>query len=204
MPSSEEVKGMQEILDKLNAAATAEPQSQTEDRTVVEHRPAGNVSDDAKEMYDILYKLQEATTRATKKVLQETEARPELSTATFKDNSITVAVKYNIQLEERNVIPGVKKTFYNIVDQNNEILYEDIALFESAMGIVKGLMFNKLDVDKIVTLDERYSSYLTEAAMYKHKARTIKESYRQDVAVAKQGSAISKMAQIKKQIKTLL
>lgn len=203
MPTSDDIKGMQDILDKLNAAADTPPQ-ETIDNTTIANVSSGSVSNDAQEMYTILYKLQEATNRATEKVLTETKANPELSTATFKDNSISVAGKYNIQLAERNVIPGVKKTFYNIVDQHNNALYEDIALFESAMGIIKGLMFNKIDVDKIVTLDERYASHLSEAAMYKHKSRTIKEAYRKDVVIAKQGNAISKMAQIKKQIKTLL
>ena len=74
------------------------------------------------------------------------------------------------------------------------------------MGVVKNLMFDRGEskIEKIVQLDERYASYLTEAAMYKHKSMSLTESYKTDVYVAKQGSAMHKLHTIKKQIKSLL
>ena len=123
----------------------------------------------------------------------------------FDDNNISIDGNYNIELVQKYVIDGVKKKYYNIKDAEGNTLYEDIALFESAMGIVKHLMFEKSHkVEEIARLDERYAGYLTEAAMYKQRSMTSKDVNRVDVAVAKQGSAISKMGSIKKQIKTLL
>lgn len=204
--STPESKEMLDILKKLQSVQDNTQQVTDVQNNVHESAQPVSVSPDAQEMYNILYKLEKATTAATKKVVNETVKSPELSTATLHENTISINGQYNIEIVEHSIIKGVKKKFYNIKNSDGDMLYSDIALFESAMGIVKGLMFGKNEntIEKIVDLDERYSSYLTEAAMYKQKAVTLKESYKQDVALAKQGSAVTKMNQIKKQIKTLL
>lgn len=201
MPTPEETKAMHNILLKLQEASNKDYRSEKSQSNSVSNEVPGNVSADAVEMFNILNKLNQATEAATKRVLEETVDNPELSTATYQNNTISVNGEYNIQMEKKPVIPGVKKTFYNITDHNNQPLYEDIALFESAMLIVKGLMTNKIDTNKIVSLDERYASYLAEAALYKQKAKTITESHRRDLADTKHGVALDKMKQIKSQIK---
>lgn len=205
MPSSDEVKGMQDILDKLNAVSeVAESKAKSSDsKSII----PSNVSSNAKEMYNILHKLEEATKKAADKVISEAENDTSVlaAVATKENNNISINGDYNIELVQKYVIDGVKKKYYNIKDSEGNVLYEDIALFESAMGIVKNLMFEKSHkVDEIAKLDERYASYLTEAAIYKQRSQTAKDVYRVDVAVAKQGNAVQKMGSIKKQIKTLL
>lgn len=201
-----EAKEMADILKKLenaqNNADKAQP-TQTNmqnDAQVV----TGNVRPEAQEMFNILSKLQNATESATKKVVSEAKHTPELSTANIKDDSINVNGKYNIVIETKQVISGVTKKFYSITESDGTVLYADICLFESAMGIVKGLMFNGKNVHKIVELDGRYGSYLNEAAMYKKKVQTLKESHKKDIALAKQSNALSKMGSFKKQIKALI
>jgi hypothetical protein len=204
MPSSDDVRGMQDILNKL---ANATDQTST---TPVTNKPVAtsNVSSDAKAMYEILQKLDEATTNATKKVITEEDTDSSMLTAVaLKENdNITINGNYNVEIVQKYVIDGVKKKYYNVKDADGNVLYEDVALFESAMGIVKHLMFDKAPhkVDEIARLDERYAGYLTEAAMYKQKSMGITETYKTDVFVAKQGNAIQKMANCKKQIKSLL
>ena len=201
--SSPEVRGMQDILDKLNSAAQTHESNQST-------KPTANVSTDAKAMYDILAKLEEATKTAATEVAASAEHDTSLITAGAVRNretdSIEIDGNYKIQLVERKVIENVNKKFYNIEDSIGTVLYKELALFESAMGIIKNLMFDKGDhkIDKIVQLDDRYAAYLTEAAMYKHKSITLTESYKTDVYVAKQGHAMHKLHSIKKQIKSLL
>lgn len=208
--SSPEVRGMQDILDKLNSAAENHQNKQVTESDNSDSKPVANVSKDAKAMYDILAKLETATKTAATEVAKRAETDTSLITAGAVRNreadSIEIDGNYKIQLVERKVITGVKKKFYNIEDSTGDILYEELALFESAMGIVKNLMFEKGDskIEKIVQLDERYASYLTEAAMYKHKSMALTESYKTDVYVAKQGNAMHKLQSIKKQIKSLL
>ena len=205
MPSSDDVQGMQDILNKLaNATDPTSTTPQVINKPVV----SSNVSSDAKAMYKILQKLDEATTNATKKAITEEDTESSMLTAVaLKENdNITINGNYNVEIVQKYVIDGVKKKYYNVKDAEGNVLYEDVALFESAMGIVKHLMFGKTEhkVDQIAKLDERYAGYLTEAAMYKQKSMTLTESYKTDVYVAKQGNAIQKMANCKKQIKSLL
>jgi hypothetical protein len=201
MSTPEETKVMHDILMKLQSTlANSEYQPAEKEKPASAAVPP-SVSKNAAEMFNILSKLDEATKKATRQVLQETKSNPELSTSTYKNNTISVNGEYNIVMEKKQVVPGVRKTFYNILDHNHQAMYQDIALFESAMLIVKGLMTNKVDPEKIAQLDERYGSYLAEAAIYKQKVNTLTESYRVDLASAKHSVALDKMKQIKSQIK---
>jgi hypothetical protein len=194
---SQDSKGKLDILHKLNQAHTTPVSKSTSAAKTY------SVSKDATEMLNILQKLETATVKATTEKYQEAKVDIKLSTATMANNTVSVG-KYNVVMEKKTVIPGVKKTFYKITDNNGDALYSDIALFESAMGVVKGLLFNNNKVKKILDLDAKYAGYLAETAVYQYKAKTLNESYKKDVAVAKQGNAATKMMAIKNQIKTLL
>ena len=197
MPTPEETKGMQNILDKLNSAMTKTDKVRTyidESGEKVTRIEKANVSPEAQEMYNILNKLHSATATEAKQLVVE-ESAPVTS---FGVGGL------NVVLNKRSV-NGYKKTYYSITESGKTTV-EDLALFESAMAIVK----NKLDVenvaktDRIVELDLQYASYLEEAAAHKQRARMITESARHDVAMAKHGVAVDKMKVIKAQIKKLL
>lgn len=197
MPTPEETRGMQNILDKLNSAMTKTDKVRTyidESGEKVTRIEKANVSPEAQEMYNILNKLHSATATEAKQLVVE-ESAPVTS---FGVGGL------NVVLNKRSV-NGYKKTYYSITESGKTTV-EDLALFESAMAIVK----NKLDVenvaktDRIVELDAQYAAYLEEAAAHKQRAKMITESARHDVAMAKHGVAVDKMKVIKAQIKKLL
>ena len=202
MPT-EEVKGMMDIIAKLNEAE-ATPSSVARDKeTQASINKLAGVSKNAEGMLSILQKLDEATTKVTKEIVKESENDIELSAINKKGDTVSVN-NYEITMEKTTIVPGIRKTFYNI-KEGNEIIHEDLALFETAMGIVKGLLFdNNSKVERLLELDNRYASSLQEAATYKLKCQNIAESYKHDIAMAKQGAAVSKMKEIKKQIKSAL
>lgn len=202
MPT-EEVKGMMDIIAKLNQSE-ATPSSVARDKeTQASINKLAGVSKDAEGMLSILQKLDEATTQVTKEIVKESENDIELSALDKKGDTITVN-DYQITMEKTTIVPGIRKTFYNI-KEGNEIIHKELALFETAMGIIKGLLFdNDSKVNRLLELDNRYASTLQEAATYKMKCKTIVESYKHDIAMAKQGAAVSKMKEIKKQIKSAL
>lgn len=205
MPT-EEVKGMMDIIAKLNESTTAKPtaaQTLKNEKNKPSPTILGSVSKDAQGMLSILQKLDEATTKVTKEIVEKSHNDIELAAMNKKGNSVKVD-NFEIVLEKASVVPGIKKTFYTIKD-GNDVVYEQLALFETAMAIVKGLLFNNISkVQRLLELDNRYSSALVEAATYKLKCKTLKEDYQLDIAVAKQGSAVSKMKSIKNQIKSAL
>lgn len=205
MPT-EEVKGMMDIIAKLNESVAAEPTAAQKVKNE-KNKPSptilGSVSKDAEGMLSILQKLDEATTQVTKEIVKESEHDIELSAIDKKGDTVTVN-NYEITMEKTTIVPGIRKTFYNI-KEGDEIIHKELALFETAMGIVKGLLFdNDSKVNRLLELDNRYASSLQEAATYKMKCKTIVESSKHDIAMAKQGAAVCKMKEIKKQIKSAL
>ena len=92
---------------------------------------------------------------------------------------------------------GKRKNFYNIYE-HNELLHKDIALFESAMGIVKNLLGNKSQkANDIEKADMQYNNALYEVYMFKSKA---KNKINEDVMLAKMSNAKRKMVDAKQKI----
>ena len=93
---------------------------------------------------------------------------------------------------------GKQKRFYNVVD-GNKIIYRELGLFETAMGIVKNLMLGKSSrVQELVTHDNSYMDNLYE--VYMHNTRIKRGTVNEDVAVAKLSKAKSKVAEAKSKI----
>ena len=92
---------------------------------------------------------------------------------------------------------GKQKRFYNIVE-GNTIMHQEIALFETAMGIVKNLMLDKQSkVKELEKLDIEYNNSLYEVYMFKTKA---KRSINEDVMIAKMSQAQTKLYDAKNKI----
>lgn len=151
-----------------------------------------------KKMYDILNKLNSVD--STSKILAErAESDVELEMAiTQKVTETSVSVqnyRIDIVLQE---FAGKQKRFYNVVD-GNKIIYRELGLFETAMGIVKNLMLGKSSrVQELVTHDNSYMDNLYE--VYMHNTRIKRGTVNEDVAVAKLSKAKSKVAEAKSKI----
>jgi len=159
-----------------------------------------NISKDATEMYNILaklHKVQDATDTAATNIVTE-------SASVNKATDSVGIDKFNIVLERHN-ISGYVKTYYTVVE-NGIRRYENLALFESAMAIIKNELFkNDASKSKAITeYDSRYASALEEAAKQKRRQKTLTESVESDIAAAKHSVASDKMHKMKTAIKKLL
>lgn len=194
---SEESKAMLDILQKLDAAHNAPAEFKKSNPGSPTGRP------EVDEMYNILSKLQEATTSvASDLVIKEDK----VNTLKPINEEAQVSIKdFKVVLND-SVIHGYKKTYYTVME-GDEALYEEIALFETAMGVVKELLkdkCNEIKIQRVLDLDEKYGAHLVESTMYKRKMKTITESAKYDIYSAKHGSASEKMRQIKAQIKKII
>ena len=101
MPSSDDVQGMQDILNKLANATEGTPITKSDTKSSV----PGNVSSDAQAMYKILQKLDEATTNATKKVItkEDTESSMLTAVALKENNNIAINGNYNVEIVQKYV-----------------------------------------------------------------------------------------------------
>tara|TARA_B100000123_G_scaffold262959_1_gene231525 strand:- start:36 stop:515 length:480 start_codon:yes stop_codon:yes gene_type:complete len=155
------------------------------------------MDEQTKAMHDILTKLK-GVDKTTKIVAERAERDIDLNVAINQkvtENSVSVQnYKIDIVLQK---FAGKQKRFYNICE-GKRILHRDIALFETAMGIVKNLMLNKSKkVDDLLKADLDYNNALYEVYMYKTKAR---KSINEDVMLAKMSAAQNRLHSAKQQI----
>ena len=152
---------------------------------------------ETKAMHDILSKLN-SVDKTTKIVAERAERDIDLNVAInqkITENSVSVQ-NYRIDIVLQK-FGGKQKRFYNICE-GKQILHKDIALFETAMGIVKNLMLNKdSKVNDLVKADLEYNNALYEVYMYKMKAR---KSINEDVMLAKMNAAQNRLHTAKQNI----
>ncbi len=150
-----------------------------------------------KEMHDILTKLS-GVNKTTKMVAERAENDIDLNIAInqkITENSVSVQ-NYRIDIVLQK-FAGKQKRFYNICE-DNKIIHKDIALFETAMGIVKNLMLNKhKKVEDLLKVDLDYNNALYEVYMYKTKA---KKSINEDVMLAKLSQSQKRLYEAKDKI----
>lgn len=117
-------------------------------------------------------------------------------TSNFNETSVTVQ-NYRIDII-LNEFAGRKKRFYNIVEnKTNKIIHQDLALFETAMGIVKKYMTGKNGIEDLEKYDVEYSTALYE--VWTHQTRT-KRGINEDISIAKTDAAKVKVAEAKRKI----
>lgn len=145
-------------------------------------------------LYDIINTFDKTSKQLNERADTDVDLRVAMTQKT-EHNSISVQ-QYRIDVQSK-LFAGHNKNFYYIYE-HNELLYADVALFESAMGIVKNLMRNKSQrVTEIEKADVSYNNALYEVYMYKTKA---KKQINEDVMLAKLSQAQNRLHNAKQQI----
>lgn len=201
MVDKSEVDFMTNLMNNLNNVESKTVQAKTNPTDNATH-----LSEDANAMHDILSKLQTVTNDVVVENANDTDLTMAITTQKA-DDSVSIS-NYKIALNKRKLQEGFTKTFYTIIDTNtNQVVYKDLGLFESAMGIVKHTLFTKKSsrVENILSLDESYVALISELYAYKKKMKRLDESTAQyDVAAAKYSNSKTKLEQVKmKLLKTL-
>jgi len=112
------------------------------------------------------------------------------------ETSITVQ-NYRIDIINEE-FAGRQKNFYNVVD-GNSVIHSDLALFETAMGIVKSYITGKKSIiSELEKFDNEYSNALYET--YFQQSRAKKGGLNEDIAVAKASRAKQKVHEAKQRI----
>ena len=155
------------------------------------------MDEQTKAMHNILSKLQ-GVDKTTRIVAERAEQDVDLNIAInqkISENSVSVQ-NYRIDIVLQR-FADKQKRFYNICE-DDKIIHKDIALFETAMGIVKNLMLNKhRKVEDLLKADLDYNNALYEVYMYKTKA---KRSINEDVMLAKMSQSQNRLQNAKQQI----
>lgn len=118
-------------------------------------------------------------------------------TQTVTDKSITVQ-NYQINIIEES-FAGRTKNFYNIA-VGDQIIHHDLALFETAMGIVKNYLTggSTKKIEVLERADTEYSNALYET--WAHQSRAKNGGPNEDVAIAKASRAKQKVQEAKQRL----
>jgi|TARA_R110000850_G_scaffold244882_2_gene369732 hypothetical protein len=188
MTDQDQANAMSGIMDKLKAVENGT------------HVKTGTSSGgDAGAMADILRKLQKATTESTAELVTETKRNSNLGVAMNTTRTTTgVAVsRYNIDTEKKTVQEGLTKTFYYITDSDTgDVVHDNLGLFETAMGIVKHLLYtgNSDKVSRLIELDQEYIGTVMETYRHKSRLKRLDENAVQfDVTAAKYSNSKTKL-----------
>jgi len=200
MTNQDQTDAMAAILGKMNAA-TNEMTDDREESTLTQNSESSNSETAA--MHDVLARLQEATGVFSETIVSESKKNPDLGVAINTqrtDNGVSVS-RYDIRTEKKPMQEGIKKTFYYIVDnRTGEMVHEDLGLFETAMGVVKHMLFTEDErkVKRILDLDQEYVGAMMEIYSHKQRLARLDESEVQyDVITAKYSNAKTKLGAAK-------
>jgi hypothetical protein len=189
--ANQQVDEMANILSKMNSAASGK-------------RVATSSSqDETNAMADVLRKLHAATNDAAKDLVTESKTNHDLDMAvkTRRTETGVSVSRFDIRTERKTVQEGLTKTFYSVIDnKTNNVIYDNLGLFESAMGIVKHKLYktDEQKVQRILDLDQEYVGAVMETYRYKKKlTRLTESSVQHDVTSAKYSNARSKVGTVK-------
>ena len=153
----EDTKAMKDLMSKLSGKSNA---GQT--------KTSGSSDPDVKAMSTILSRLNESTKKVAVQARKEKSAS-DIVAMTNKTKSGVGILDYEIIIENKS---------YKVLNKRKKILYDNISLFESAVGIVNALLKNRdIQASDIYKLDGTYGSKLNEAKHYKTLLKRDNDSF---------------------------
>lgn len=161
-------------------------------------------------MANVLQKLNQVSDEVVSEMITESQHNPALETAlmTSKTPQGVKVGRYQIMiLNDDKRLAG--KQYYSIYNtRNNDVIADDISLYETALEVVKllnnGKYANSSDVVKLFDYDQQYTSHKQDAIRYKRAmimAEKKGDLSKQAIYESRQQASIDRAMAAKKQIK---
>lgn len=208
----EETNAMKRILEMMdgNQHIDHSPVAQQSSKNEVELAGAGQVTQrDIDAMSMVLQKLN----TVTQQVITESHRDPELRDAveTQRNDQGVKIGSYQIMIKE-DLKRLAGKQYYSIYHvKSNDIIADDISLYETALTVAKllnsGRYVNDSVIRKLFEGDDRYTAHKTDAMRFKIRARKCEKQGdldKMDVYESRYQASISNAMAYKKDIKKLI
>jgi hypothetical protein len=162
---------------------------------------------DVNAMASVMKKLQEASNQVVDSMITESSTSPKVAEAlstTKVENGVKVG-RYQIMIkEEKTRIAG--KQYFSIYNSlTNDILADDISLYETALLVVRhlnsGKFVNHTSVRELFELDETYTSHKIDALRYKRLLKSNKDPFKKDLYESRYQASLDRCMTAKKSIK---
>lgn len=209
--SPEERDAMANILRIMEGEAPVSKKT-TSTLSEVELAGPGQVTKaDVNAMADVLNKLNSVSNQVVSDMITESEYDPGLDFAlsTSKNDAGVKVGRYQIMIkEDPKRLAG--KQYYSIYNtRTNDIIADDLSLYETALSVVKllnnGKFANSSQVRKLFEYDDSYTAHKQDAIRYKRAmilAEKKKDYVKYDLYESRQQASIDRAMQAKKNIKT--
>jgi hypothetical protein len=101
------------------------------------------------------------------------------------------------------------KQFYSIYNRlTDEILADDISLYETALAVIRhlngGRIISSSEVRKLLEQDDSYTSHRIDALNYKHRIATTRDPSKRDIFESRHQASLDRCMAAKKTIKMLV
>lgn len=210
MVSQQEKDEMSKILSLMEGKPITPTNGKPVSSYQVELAGPGQVTQaDVHAMSKVLESLNKISTNAVSEIISESKITPELSEALMTerlDTSVKIG-RYEIMiLEDQKRIAG--KQYYRIVNTNsNDVIADDISLYETARTVVKylhsGKFVNDPEVRKLFELDTAYSSHKVDAIRYKRLLNKNTTDFKKDLYESRYQASVDRCMQAKHSIKKI-
>lgn len=204
----EDKDAMKRILELMEGKEPSDPTPRSNASSGdVELAGAGQVTRrDIDAMAMVLDKLNSVT----KSVIKESHTDPDLQEAIGTqrtDDGVKVG-NYQIMIkEDQKRLAG--KQYYSIYHvKSNDIIADDITLYETALTVVKllnsGRYVNEPVIRRLFEADDRYTAHKSDAIRFKSRARSTFDASKRDVYESRYQASIDNAMSYKKAIKKLI
>jgi hypothetical protein len=206
--SQQDKDAMSRLLNILNGnpVAPAPTQHHVEGTSPVELAgPGVPTQADISAMANILTKLNNLPTPVTLHESVDKELVEAIQTERVKDG-VNVG-RYQIMIKE-NAKRLAGKQYYSIYHSiTNDVIADDISLYETALAVVRALNNGKFtnckEIRKLFEQDDIYTAHKIDALVYKRKLQKNTDKIKQDIYESRYQASLDKAMTAKRQIKNL-
>ena len=160
-------------------------------------------------MASVINKLNSVSNHVVDSIITESKKQPELSEALLAHRTQD-GVKFGryqiLVKEDSKRLAG--KQYYSIYNTlTNDVLADDISLYETALVVVRhlnaGTLMNNKVIREIFEQDDAYTSHRIDALRYKRKLAINKDEFKKDLYESRYQASLDRCMAAKKAIKKL-
>jgi hypothetical protein len=206
--SQQEKDAMSRLLSILNGdtpSVSSSVQPQHTSNSVELAGPGVPTQADISAMANILNKLNNLPAHVTLHESADKELAEAIQTERVKDG-VNVG-RYQIMIKE-NTKRLAGKQYYSIYHSvTNDVIADDISLYETALAVVRALNNGKFtnckEIRKLFEQDDIYTAHKIDALMYKRKLQKNTDRMKHDIYESRYQASLDRAMTAKRQIKTL-
>jgi hypothetical protein len=170
----QEIEAMKKVLGNLSSITDQRPpQSGERSQNFAQSSGAKAKDPDSQAMLDILTRLSRVNEQTREVISESTDVVNKQLASTEQTASGVKIANYIVDIVESHVNGTVKNTYTITEAATGNVLYSDLALYESVMAITKQLLKNPaaafVKCNTIARLDEDYARHFYEAMSYKQR-----------------------------------